>query len=71
MAPQCPFYMVHNNSLGQHLFSIPTKCPAFHKSIKLNFKKTEKEILEIIKNGECIEKGAHITVPVTVPEHII
>lgn len=55
----CPFFMVPNNSLAQHLISSKTVAPAFNKTIKIfcNSEKSEKEILEIVLRGDCLDKS--------------
>lgn len=48
--------MVPSKSLSQHLESHIGRCPALHKTIKLNLLKTAGEIFEMIFTGECLNK---------------
>ena len=58
----CPFFMVPNNSLSQHLISSKKVVPAFNKTIKMFCKseKSEQEILEMVLRGDCLEKNMAI-----------
>lgn len=58
LAKDCPHYMKVNNRLHHHMDvwnqGLP---PAFHRTVKANYKKDTKEIYQLFMSGACIKKN--------------